>query len=259
MIFPLDPITWMLVFARISAMLAIFPVFSSSHFPVQIRVALGALLSFLVTAALPAHDVSGLAQSGWGMVGALVAEVGIGLLLGFVSRMVFYALDAAGTVMATEMGLMLAADLNPSSNVRTDAVGVVLNYLAITLFLSTDLHHWAIVAMQRTYVMLPIGGAGLSAALFGDVVRRTSWIFVLATQLAAPLIATSFVITLVFSVLGRAVPQMNVFTEQFAFRAMGGLLVFGLTLNLSAQHITHYLNRLPEDMLRVAQLLGGNG
>jgi flagellar biosynthetic protein FliR len=257
--FPIDPVTWMLVFARISAMLAIFPIFSSTHFPVQIRVALGALLSFLVTGALPQHDVSGQALSWWGMVGAVAVEVGIGLLLGFVSRMVFYALDAAGSLMATEMGLMLAADFNPSSNVRTDAVAVILNYLAIAVFLSTDLHHWAIVAMQRTYVMLPIGGAGLSAELFGDVVRRTGWVFVLAAQLSAPLIATSFVITLVFSVLGRAVPQMNVFTEQFAFRAMGGLFVFGLTLNVSAQHITNYLNRLPEDMLRVAQLLGVRG
>jgi len=257
--FPLDPVTWMLVFARISAMLSIFPIFSSTHFPMQIRVALGAFLSFLVTAALPAHNLSGLTLNWWGIAGALVTEVAIGLLLGFVARMVFYALDAAGNVMATEMGLMLAADLNPSSNVRSDAVGVILNYLAITLFLSTDLHHWAIVAMQRSYVMLPIGGGGLSAELFTDVVKRTAWVFVLAAQLAAPLIATSFVITLVFSVLGRAVPQMNVFTEQFAFRAMGGLFVFGLTLNLSAQHITNYLNRLPEDMLHVAQLLGAKG
>ena len=255
--FPIDLVTWALVFARISAMLAIFPIFSSTYFPVQIRVALGALLAFLVTATLPPAAVGALTW--WGVVGALVTEVSIGLLLGFVSRMVFYALDAAGNVMATEMGLMLSADFNPSSNVRTDAVGVILNYLAITLFLSTDLHHWAIIAMQRSYVMLPIGGARLSAELFADVVKRTSWVFVLAVQLSAPLIATSFVITLVFSVLGRAVPQMNVFTEQFAFRAMGGLFVFGLTLNLSAQHIANYLNRLPEDMVYVAQLLGGRG
>ncbi|HUI06955.1 MAG TPA: flagellar biosynthetic protein FliR [Verrucomicrobiae bacterium] len=255
--FPADPVAWMLIFARISAMLAIFPIFSSSYFPVQIRVALGALLSFLVAATLPPHAVAGLTSSWWGMVSVLATEVGIGLLLGFVSRMVFYALDAAGNIIATEMGLMLAADFNPFSNARTETIGVILNYLAITLFLSTDLHHWAIIAMQRSYVLLPIGGAGLSAGLFVDVVKRTSWIFVLAAQLSAPLIATSFVITLVFSVLGRAVPQMNVFAEHFAFRTMAGLFVFGLTLNLSAQHIMNYLHRLPEDMLRVAQLLGG--
>ena len=119
-----------------------------------------------------------------------------------------------------------------------------------------DLHHWFIVGFQRTYVFVPIGGAHLSAAVLMDIIARTGGIFVIAVQLAAPMIAVSFFITLVFSVLGRAVPQMNVFSESFAFRTFAGLTVFGLTLNLMAQHITNYLNRLPEDVLRVAQLLG---
>jgi flagellar biosynthetic protein FliR len=96
----------------------------------------------------------------------------------------------------------------------------------------------------------------LSEVLFHDVVARTAGIFVVAVQISAPVIAVSFIVTLVFSVLGRAVPQMNVFGESFAFRILAGLTVFGLTLNLTAQHISNYLRRLPEDVLRVAQLLG---
>jgi flagellar biosynthesis protein FliR len=75
-------------------------------------------------------------------------------------------------------------------------------------------------------------------------------------QVAAPVIAVSFMITVIFAVLGRAVQQMNVFTESFAFRAMAGLATFGLSLQLMSEHITNYLRRLPEDMLRVAQLMG---
>jgi flagellar biosynthesis protein FliR len=48
---------------------------------------------------------------------------------------------------------------------------------------------------------------------------------------------------------------MNVFAESFAVRPLVGLSVFGLTLDLMAQHIMNYLRRLPEDMLRVAQAL----
>lgn len=257
---PSDPVTWMLVFTRCSAMLAIFPVFSTSHLPVQLRVALGALLAYFISATLPPlAPGAGLAGAGltiWGLIGLMAMEACVGLLLGFVARILFYALDAAGNVMATEMGLMLAADFNPMSNARSDAPGVILNSLAMTLFLSLDLHHWFLLGLQRTYGLVPIGGAHLSAAMFSDIVGRTGGLFLIAVQLAAPIIAVSFVITLVFSVLGRAVPQMNVFTESFAFRTMAGLMVFGLTLNLMAQHITNYLQRLPEDVLRVAQMVG---
>jgi flagellar biosynthesis protein FliR len=78
-----------------------------------------------------------------------------------------------------------------------------------------------------------------------------------ALQISAPVIAVSFVITLVFSVFSRAVPQMNVFSESFSFRIVGGLIVFGFTLQLTAQHVLNYLRRLPDDLLRVGQLLSG--
>jgi flagellar biosynthetic protein FliR len=90
-----------------------------------------------------------------------------------------------------------------------------------------------------------------------DVMSRTSQVFVLGLLMAAPVMAVSFLVNLVFSVLGRAVPQMNVFGESLAFRILGGMAVFGLMLNLVGQHAVNYLRQLPEDFLRVAQLLGG--
>jgi flagellar biosynthetic protein FliR len=251
---PNDPVMWMLVFTRVSAMLAIFPIFSASYVPTRLRIAFGALLALFTTATLPPLTTVSLTLGG--LITLLAIEACVGLLLGFVGRLLFYALEMGGTLMSTEMGLMLAADFNPFSEARTAAPATILNFLAITLFMSLNLHHSFLVGFQRTYTLLPIGGAGLSEMLFSDIVARSGGIFLIAVQISAPIIAVSFVISLVFSVLGRAVPQMNVFTESFAFRTLAGLIVFGLTLNLMAQHITNYLNRLPEDMLRVAQILG---
>jgi flagellar biosynthetic protein FliR len=131
----------------------------------------------------------------------------------------------------------------------------ILYYLAAMLFLSLDMHHWMLIGFQKTYAYLPIGGAHLSQALVTDMVARTGGIFVIALQLAAPMLAISFIISLIFAVLGRAVPQMNVFAESFAVRPLVGLSVFGLTLDLMSQHIMNYLRHLPEDMLHVAQAL----
>jgi len=250
---PSDPIVWMLVFARMSALLAIFPVFSASYFPAHLRVGLGALLAFFTASTLPPVSLQGVGLGG--LVGLFAMEVCVGLLLGFVGRLLFYALDVAGTVMATEMGLQMASDFNPFNDARSGAPGTVLNFLAIALFMSLYMHHWLLIGLQRTYDILPIGAAHLSEGLLTAMTNRTTGVFIAAVEIAAPVIAVSFVVTLVFSLLGRAVPQMNVFTESFAFRSLAGLMVFGLTLNLMAEHITNYLHQLPEDMLRIAQLL----
>jgi flagellar biosynthetic protein FliR len=249
----IDLTNWLMVFLRASAMLAVFPIFSARNFPVQLRLGLGALLAGMVSATLP-HDAVQAADF-WGLAGIMAIEVGIGLVIGFASRMIFFALEIAGSIIGIEMGLTIPPGLNPLNDSPMTTTASILYYLAAVLWLSLDMHHWMIIAFEKTYVYLPIGAAHLSQAVVTDMVARTAGIFTIALQMAAPLMAVSFIISIVFAVLSRAVPQMNVFSESFVVRPLVGLSVFGLTLDLMAQHIMNYLRRLPEDMLRVAQAL----
>jgi flagellar biosynthesis protein FliR len=249
-------INWMMVFLRVSALLSVFPVFSASNFPVQLRLALGALMAVLVSPNLPQAPWQNL--DGFGLIGVMAVEVGVGLLFGFMSRMIFFALDMAGAIIGTEIGLQLPPSINPMSGGQTMAPGTILYYLACMLWLSLDLHHWMLVGFAKTYDYLPVGGAHLSQAFAIDMIARTGQTFGIALQLAAPVMAVSFIVSLVFSVLGRAVPQMNVYQESFSIRVLAGLSVFGITLELMAQHITNYLRRLPDDMLTIAQFMGSH-
>ena len=251
----LDLYNWMLVFLRVSAFMLVLPFFSVANFPVTLRVALSALTALLLTPVIPSFPADNLALTS--LLGLMAQEISIGLLMGFISRMVFYAVDLAGNFLAAELGLNMGAILNPADGRSSQVPGMVLFFLASVVMFTLDLHHWVLAGFQQTYLVLPIGGAGLSGALFELVVRQTSRIFVVALQISAPVIAVSFVVTLVFSVLSRAVAQMNVFTESFAFRIAGGLIVFGFTLQLTAQHVLNYLRRLPEDLVRVGQMLAG--
>lgn len=246
---------WLLVFLRVSAMLAVVPVFSANNFPVRLRVSLGAMTAFLVTPIVP--PVAAMPTAFLGIILLMLSEVCVGLLLGFVTRMVFFAVDLAGGIIAAEIGLTFVPDVDPFTNTSTQTPGMILFLLTMMLMFSLNLHHWLLIGFERSYQYLPVGGGVLSEALLVGVIKRSGHIFVSALQMSAPIIAVSFIITLVFSVLSRAVPQMNVFAESFAFRTLGGLMVFGITINLMAQHIAGFLRMLPDDVLKVAQLMGG--
>lgn len=248
-------VNWMMAFLRVSALLAVFPVFSTANFPVQLRLALGATVAGLVAPGLP-HTA--LPQDMFGWVGVMAMEVLIGLVFGFVTRMIFYALDMAGNIITSEIGLQLPPGFDPMTGSSVTAPGSILYYLAAVMWLSLDLHHWMLIGFAKTYTLLPVGGAHLVPGTLEDIVHRTSETFVIGLQLAAPIMAVSFIISLVFAVLGRAVPQLNAWYQSFTVRTLGGLAVFGLTLQLMAQHIVNYLQRLPEDMLAIAQMMGGH-
>jgi flagellar biosynthetic protein FliR len=250
-----DAYNWLMVFLRVSAFLLVLPFFSVANFPAIMRVAVAALTALLLAPLLPPFPLNHL--SFLSLFGVMIQEVSVGLLLGFVSRMVFYGVDMAGNVIANELGFNLGAVLDPSSRMGSPVPGSILFFLAAVVMLTLNLHHWILVGFERTYLVLPIGGAHLDGALFDGIVGFTSGIFVVALQIAAPVLAVSFVVTLVFAVLSRAVPQMNVFILSFSFRIIGGLVVFGFSLQLAAQHVVNYLNRLPDDLLNVARLLGG--
>lgn len=251
----LDLVNWFVVFVRVGAILMVFPLTGSANVPVRLRIALAGFAAFLLCQLLPAPPVG--SGAFWNLAGLLFKEACTGLLLGFISRLVFFGLEIAAGVLTTEMGLTLSPVFNPVNQSQVTAPGAMLNWLALMLFLGLDLHHWLFAAIQRSYVLVPAGAAGLREAVLVDVIARTSHLFVFALQLAAPVLAVSFSVTLIFSVLARAVLQMNVFSESFPVRVFACLVVFGLSLNLMAQHLLNELRRLPDDILHVAQLLGG--
>jgi flagellar biosynthesis protein FliR len=245
---------WMLVFVRAGAFLSILPIFTMLNVPVQMRIALAALLAVLVAPTLPPSALTHLALFDW--VGLIAREVLCGLLIGFVTRMVFFASDFAGQLISNEMGLNLASIFDPVNARPTQAPGMVMFLLTCVMMMSLDMHHWLLTGFQHTYTVVPIGGVGLCEALFVNVLEHTSRVFLVGLQIAGPLIAASFLALLLLGFLGRLVPQMNIFAESFAVRITCGLLVFAFTLQISAQHILNGLHRLPQDMMRVAQFLG---
>lgn len=248
-----DLTTWFLIFVRFSGYLFLFPLTATASIPVIVRLGFSALCAFLIMPLVPA--VSFQSASLHQIFGTFFIEVSVGLSLGLLARFIFYAVEIAGSLISTETGLMLSSNFNPITSSFGSAPGVLLHWMSLILLLTLDLHHWIILGLQRSYEIIPSGGAHLSEFLLSEVVHRASGMFVIALQMTAPILAASFLVTLVFSLLGRAVPQMNVFSESFPVRTIGGLTVFGLTCNLLAQHIINHLNRIPEDFIRVAQIL----
>lgn len=246
--------TWILIFFRVGAMLAVVPMFSADYFPKQIRIATGALVALLVAPILPPVSLSNITL--WSVVGLVAEEITAGLVLGFICRITFFSVELAGSIIANDIGLSMASTLNPLINSPMPSTSTALYWMSVVVMLSLDLHHIFIAGFLRSYDFLPMGGMHMSEALLHNFVSRTGSIFVCGLQIAAPIMAVTFVLTLVFALLGRVVPQMHVFAESMPVKLIGGMIVFGLTCSLMGEHVVNQLHRVPEDMLRFSVLMG---
>ena len=240
---------WMMAFARAGGLVTMVPVFSGKNIPMPVRLAIAAFLGWVglqnvrgITA--PPADVVGL-------ILALTHELIIGLLMGLGVRLIFFALEMAGQIIATEMGLVVSAQIDPVSQNSSTPVGVGLTLFGTLLFLISGAHHAVFAAFARSFALMPPGVIGFNRSAGEVFVQSTGSIFLLAVQMAAPIMALNFVVTLTFAILSKAASGVNAFAESFPVRIAAGLTLLALALGLTAQLVLSGLQTAPELMLRL--------
>ncbi len=238
-----------MAFIRAGGLLALLPVFSGQSVPVQVRLAIAVILAYIagaqlqVTGPLPADALA--------LITVGIRELVIGLLMGFSVRLIFYAIEFAGQVMSTEIGLSVGSQIDPISRNTSSPVGTALYYLGALLFLISGCHHAVFMAFLRSFTIAPIGALALHRNVGEILVQATGNIFLVGLQMAAPLLAINFIVTFAFAILGKAAPSINVFSESFSIRILAGMILLGLTFGLTAQAVLNALRGSPDMMLRV--------
>src|SRR6059058_5554582 len=201
---------FMLVFARIGAMVMLLPGLGESNIPVRIKLAIALVLTLVI---LPLHraayhiDMQSIAP----LLVLMVHEIVIGVVLGATARVTLGALQVAGSVVAQQLGLGFVTAVDPTQGQQGVLVGNFLTLLGVTLIFATDLHHLVIAALDDSYLLFRPG----EIPLLGDVAelttRTVAAAFRIGIQLSAPFVVFGLLFNLGLGILSRLMPQMQVF------------------------------------------------
>ena len=242
-----DVYPWLLVFLRTTGLLMLIPVFSGMTIPPPVRVGIAAILALLVTPL--AGDLGPVPATVPGLVRIFIHELLAGLLMGLATRLVFYGLEMAGQLISTEIGLVLSNTIDPITHATATPFNTLLFYLGANLFLITGADHGSIVALARSFQVFP-PTAAFDPATADRVVVDSSRIFLVMMEVAAPVVALNFLVNLAMAALDRAASSLEVYSASFSVRILAGLIVFGLTLGITAQHLLSEMSGTPDLMLR---------
>jgi flagellar biosynthetic protein FliR len=214
--------TFLLVFFRVGAMLAVAPVLGHRSTPVSHRAGLAVLLALLLTPVVGRAPIDGGDALGLGL--AIAGEILVGVAIATVATLVLAAVQVAGELIGFQAGLGIGAVYDPALGTQATLFTRFYDMLALLLFLAVDGHHALLSAVAGSFQRLQPGhvlsaqpvAAGL-AALGAKVVRA-------GLELAAPLVGILFVVNVVMGLLARVSPQMNIFALVTPV-AMGAALV----------------------------------
>ncbi len=219
-----------LVFSRIGAMVMLVPGLGDASVPPRIRLAFALLMAILLTP-LVAHNVVPPPTVGEA-AGALIRETLIGLMMGSVLRLFLSSLTTAGEVISIQTTLGFAQTANPAQAAPSTTISTFLALTGTVLVMTTDLHHLFFAAMFNSYKLFPFGHALLVGDAATLAVQTVAGSFALGIQLAAPVIVFSIVFNIAAGLVGRAMPQFQIFFVATPLSVMLGLSVFALSLGV---------------------------
>jgi flagellar biosynthetic protein FliR len=207
-VLPVLAATFMLVFARIGAMVMLLPGLGESNIPVRIKLAIALLLTLII---LPLHrdayhvDMNTLSP----LLVMMVYEIIIGIIL----------------------GLGFATSVDPTTQGQQGVIiGNFLTILGVTLLFATDSHHLVIAALNDSYKIFAPGEVMPSGDVAALATQAFAAAFKIGMQLSAPFLVFGLVFNIGLGVMARLMPQMQVYFVGVPLSILAGFLIFALVL-----------------------------
>ena len=209
----------------------LMPAIGENFVPIRIRLAFSFALMLMLFPILSAA-IPTLPTTVSGVAGAVIKEFAIGLLIGSVLRFFMSSLASAGEVISIQSTLGFAQTANPTQAAPSTTLATFLGLMGLVLILTTNLHHMFISAIVRSYAIFPFARDVSVVDANTLAIQTVSRSFALGLQLAAPIVAFSLIFNIATGLVGRVMPQFQIFFVASPLMVLAALSIFALSLGV---------------------------
>lgn len=242
------------VLSRVAGFVVASP-FPGADVPATARMILALAVSFVVSSyAQPAVAVGGLDLH---TVVVVLGELGCGVAIGLIFRLLMSVADMAGEMIAHAVGLSTGAVLNPEAASPDPTLTRIISLSAMLIALGMGAHRVVLAHVLESFRSLPVGSVldvGAAAPAIAALVGET-----LATglRLALPVVAVCLLAQLGMAIIARAAPAMQIFNVGLSITLGGGLLTVLSAANDLGLGIAEQLGHLPEKLGQILLVMAG--
>lgn len=252
---PLHPLlVFLVVLARVGGLVTFAPFWSNRSADAKIRVVFAGVLAIALTPAIMPRFATPPSELG-SLLPVLAGEILIGMVFGFVGKLVFSGFELAAHLLSSQMGFSLAGVIDPSTKAHTTAFGTIAQMLALMVLLAADGHHWFLAATVKSFSTTVPGSFAFNAELLDLLLRFSANALVVGVTLAAPAIIVLLAVEFALEIFGRTAPQFQVFILGFPLKIVAGLWIIGASLYFLPSSFRHILGGIYHGLIKVMEVM----
>ncbi|KUF36477.1 MULTISPECIES: flagellar biosynthetic protein FliR [Lysinibacillus] len=246
---------FLLVLVRVSAFFVTVPFFSYRTIPPQVKITLALVLAWMMYYTI---DVEPLVFNDEYIL-LVMKEALVGLLLGLMGYIIMSAIQIAGSFIDFQMGFAIANIIDPQTGAQSPLIGQFFNMLALLFLLAIDGHHMILNGIYYSYQFLPMDQFPrfASESLPKFIMTTFTAVFAIAFQMAAPVVATLFLVDLALGITAKTVPQLNIFVVGFPIKIGVSFLVMFTMMAVMIQVIQKLITIMIYGIRDLMAILGG--
>lgn len=237
-------------FIRISAIVSVAPIIGTRIVPVRTKIGLSIALTIII---VPLLDAAVFIEpfSVHGVL-TIMTQILIGVMLGFMLRMVFSAVESGGQVIGMTMGLGFAQMNDPANGIIVPVISQFYVVLATLMFLALNGHLILIEVLADSFRTIPIDIMNIGTTGIWELLSWASWIFKGAVLIALPAVVALLLVNISFGVMMRAAPQLNVFAIGFPITLTLGFIFILVSIPI---FLPQFSNLLDHSFLSIDKII----
>lgn len=241
---PVDATAFLILFARVGAVLMLLPVFSEDSVPPRVRLLIALGLSAGMWPII-SPKVSEAALAVDALPAIIVAEMMVGLSIGLIVKIMFSAVSIAGSIVSMQVGLSSALVNDPAMGGMSPALARFVAVAAAVVCMSMGVHHLWIASIVQSYGAFPVGGLPPAEDFARLAVQTATDAMALALSLAAPLIVYGIIFNVALGLAARIAPSIQVF---FIAQPLNLILGIGLFAGVMGLFLTTFAEAMARFM-----------
>jgi type III secretion protein T len=240
--------TYTLLLPRMLAAFAVLPFMGKSVMGgAIIRNGVVASLALMVFPVMD-HQLDGIKLEVANVMLIILKEVFIGVVIGYLATIPFWAIEAAGFFIDNQRGSTMASSLNPLSGSQASPIGILLVQAVTTVFFVSGIFLLFLSALYASYVTWPVTSfypdwLNSDAPLF--FIKQMDILITLTVIFSAPAIIAMFLSEFGLGLISRFSPQLNVFFLAMPIKSAVAIAVLMIYLTTLIGLFGDHLRDLP--------------